>query len=171
MPRRAKVGPLTRERAARELDDRGPERCRLEIMGELEASNPEILDMAMRCARDVGELSRVMTGFCVFYRVLRAEAYAAAGVSVPAGDRYSLSLLPRVTPATREIIARRIDSIGSGQFTRNVIAELERNNPELLVLSHNFAENQADYLGVMQGFTLLYACLLEQASRERGSLH
>ena len=47
-----RVAPLTRERIAREFDDRGPEVCRTEIALDLEANNPEILDMATRCARD-----------------------------------------------------------------------------------------------------------------------
>jgi hypothetical protein len=73
-----RVAPLTRERVAREFDDRGPEVCRTEIALDLEANNPEILDMATRCARDVGEFTRVMTGFCMFYRLLTYEARAAA---------------------------------------------------------------------------------------------
>jgi hypothetical protein len=68
------VVALTRERVAREFDDRGPEVCRTEITLDLEANNPELLDMAARCARDVGNFARVMTGFCVFYRVLSAHA-------------------------------------------------------------------------------------------------
>ena len=75
-----RVTPLTRERVAREFDDRGPEVCRTEIALDLEANNPEILDMATRCARDVGEFTRVMTGFCMFYRLLTHEARAAARV-------------------------------------------------------------------------------------------
>jgi hypothetical protein len=52
-----------------------------------------------------------------------------------------------------------------------VIADLERFNPELLQMSHNFAEEQADYGGVMQGFALLYACLCAEGAQERGVLH
>jgi hypothetical protein len=52
-----------------------------------------------------------------------------------------------------------------------VIADLERFNPELLQTAHNFAEEQADYGGVMQGFALLYACLCAEGAQERGVLH
>jgi hypothetical protein len=170
-----RVAPLTRERIAREFDDRGPEVCRTEIALDLEANNPEILDMATRCARDVGEFTRVMTGFCMFYRVLtyeaRAAARAASAMSHAPGDTPRLSLLPRVSAETRAHMVRRIDSLGSQGFTNEVIADLERFNPELLQTAHNFAEEQADYGGVMQGFALLYACLYAEGTQERGVLH
>jgi hypothetical protein len=38
-------------------------------------------------------------------------------------------------------------------------------------MAHYFAESQADYPGVMQGFALLFACLSAAAERERGVLH
>ena len=155
-----RVAALTRERVAREFDDRGPEVCRTEITLDLEANNPELLDMAARCARDVGNFARVMTGFCMFYRVLSAQARAGLGASSDP-DKQRLSLLPRVSAATRAEIVRRIDTIG----------ELERANAELLLMAHNFAEDHPDYGGVMQGFALLYACLLAEATRERGVLH
>jgi hypothetical protein len=166
-----RVGGLTRERVAREFDDRGPEVCRTEITLDLQADNPELLDMAVRCARDVGDFARIMNGFCMFYRLLTAEARAAHGASHDLGDRQQLSLLPRVSPTTRAGIVKRIDAIGSKEFTRESIAELEANNPELLVMAHNFSEDQADYSGVMQGFALLYASLLAEAVQERGVLH
>ena len=170
-----RVGSLTRERVAREFDDRGPEVCRTEIIHELDADNPEVLDMARRCARDVGEFSRIMTGFCMFYRLLSAEAQAAVGTSRELRDSQTdsplRSLVPRVSAGTRELIVRRIDSVGSRDFTRETIAEVERNNPELLMMWHNFAENQSDYGGVIQGFALLYACLAAEAAQTRGALH
>ncbi len=61
--------------------------------------------------------------------------------------------------------------MGPDEFTRQAIAELERDNPELLLMSHNFAEDQKDYIGVMQGFALIYASLLEESRRGRGPLH
>jgi hypothetical protein len=165
-----RVTPLTRERVAREFDDRGPEVCRTEITLELEANNPELLDMAARCARDVGNFARVMTGFCMFYRVLAAQARAGLDASSDL-DEQQLSLLPRVSPATRAAIVLRIDALGSQEFTRETATELEHNNPELLLMSDNFASDHSDYGGVMQGFTLLYACLLAEAARQRGALH
>src|SRR5882757_10449032 len=154
-----RVTGLTRERIAREFDDRGPDVCRTEITLDLEANNPELLDMAARCARDVGDSVRIMTGFCMFYRLLTAEARAALGASRDLGDRQDMSLLPRVSPGTRADIVKRIDAIGSKKFTRESIAALEDKNPELLLMAHNFSEDQADYGGVMQGFALLYASL------------
>ena len=164
------VAALTRERVAREFDDRGPEVCRTEITLDLEANNPELLDMAARCARDVGNFARVMTGFCMFYRVLSAQARAVLDASSDP-DKQRLSLLPRVSAATRAEIVRRIDAIGSEEFTREAIGELERANTELLFMAHNFAEDHPDYGGGIQGFALLYACLLAEAIRERGILH
>jgi hypothetical protein len=166
-----RVASLTRERISRELDDRGPEVCRTEITADLEVNNPELLDMATRCARDVGDFARIMTGFCMFYRLLATEARAALGTPSDPGEGQQLRLLPRVSAATRAAIVRRIDAIGSQDFTREALAELERNNPELLLMAHNFAEDQADYAGVMQGFALLYASLVAEAAEERGVLH
>ena len=165
------VSNLTRERIAREFDDRGPDACCTEITRELEAHNPELLDMATRCARDVGDFRRIMTGFCMFYRLLTAEADAALGTSREPGKGRQPILLPRVSGSTRDAIVKRIDAIGSREFTREAIGELERNNPGLLSMWHNFAEDQADYAGVMQGFALLYACLAAEAVQERSALH
>ncbi len=166
-----RVSAVTRERAAREFDDRGPEVCRAEITRELEANNPELLDMARRCARDVGDFTRIMTGFCMFYRLLNLEAQAAIAALPGNAERYALTLLPRVSPQTRREIVGRIDAAGAEAFTRDAIVALERNNPELLIMGHQFAEDQPDYVGVMQGFALLYASLVAQAAQERGTVH
>ena len=50
--------------------------CRTEFALELEAHNPELLDMAVRCARDVGapvEFPQIMSGFSFFYRLIMAH--------------------------------------------------------------------------------------------------
>jgi hypothetical protein len=166
-----RVAGVTRERIARELDDRGPDVCRTEIILELEATNPELLDMAARCARDVGNFDRIMTGFCIFYRLLSAAARTALRNSLDSSAAQQLSLLPRVSAATRALIVHRIDVLGSQQFTQAALTELEYDNPELLYMAHNFASDQYDYAGVMQGFALLFACLSAQAAQERGVLH
>lgn len=166
-----RVGNLTRERVSRELDDRGPDACRAEITQDLEANNPELLDIAVRCARDVGDFARIMTGFCSFYRALTLEARSALGPAADAQGALPLNLLPRVSPETRAGIVKQIDAAGSEAFTRATLSELERDNPELLIMWQNFAENQRDYAGVMQGFTLLYAALSAEAAQERGALH
>jgi hypothetical protein len=166
-----RVDSITWERVSREFDERGPEACRTEITRELEENNPEILDMAERCARDVGDFNRIMTGFCMFYQLLNAEARAGMNASERLGVRHSTSMLPRVSPMTRASVAERIERVGSTEFTRDTIVALERNNPELLRMGHSFAENQSDYAGVIQGFALLYACLVAEGAQQRGALH
>jgi hypothetical protein len=79
--------------------------------------------MATRCARDVGEFTRVMTGFCMFYRLLTYEARAASAMSHVPGDNQKLSLLPRVSAQTRAQIVRRIDSLGSQGFTADIFPD------------------------------------------------
>jgi hypothetical protein len=157
------VAGLTRERVAREFNERGPEVCRTETALDLHANNPELLDIAVRRARAVGDFAAIMTGFSMFYRLLTAEARAALDTSDGVSDRRQSDLLPRVSRLTRAVVVRRIDDIGSQEFTRQMLAELERNNPELLRVSQHYARDQADYGGVMEGFALLYACLLAQA--------
>ena len=164
-----RVTSLTRERLARDFDDRGPDVCHLEIRTALESENPELLDIAERWARDVGNPARVMSGFFMFYGLLRSEsgATSAATPSAPPGAEFAS--LPRVSAETRAEIVKRIDAIGSESFTGAAVSELESRNPELLIMAHNFAEDHPDYGGVMQGFALIYACLSDQA--ERRQLH
>jgi len=165
------VADVTRERVTREFDDRGPEVCRTEIILDLQVNNPEWLDMATRCARDVGESTRIMTGFCLFYRLLTAQVRATAGISHAGPAQREPAALPRVSAATRADIVSQISTLGSREFTSKAVDELERSNPELLIMAHHFAERQTDYLGVMQGFALLFRCLSAEAARERGILH
>jgi hypothetical protein len=163
-----RVTSLTRERLARDFDDRGPDVCHLEIRTALESENPELLDIAERWARDVGNPARMMSGFFMFYGLLRSESRAtntAAMPSTPPGAEFAS--LPRVSAETRAQIVKRIDAIGPESFTRAAVSELESGNPELLIMAHNFAEEQPDYGGVMQGFALIYACLSEQTERRQ----
>ena len=158
-----RVTESTRERIAREFDDFGPDACMAKITAHLRRDNPEILDMANRCAADVGDAPKAMLGFGMFYRLLVAQAIG--------GDQLLMSPLPRITPDTRDIIVTEIDEKGPDAFTFEAVEDLERNNPELLQMAHNFALRQSDYVGVMQGFALLYKSLVLEAARERGSLH
>lgn len=166
-----RVDSITWEKVSREFDERGPEVCRTEIVRELEVHNPEILDMARRCARDVGDSSHIMNGFCMFYRLLNDEARAGLNASERRMEYHAMSMLPRVSAMTRAGVAEHIERIGSAQFTRDAITILERDNPELLRMGHGFAEDQADYAGVIQGFALLYACLSAEVALKRGALH
>jgi hypothetical protein len=162
-----RVTSLTRERLARDFDGRGPDVCRLEIRTALESENPELLDIAERWARDVGNPAKMMSGFFVFYGLLRSEARAASAAMPSPRPGAEFASLPRVSAETRTQIVKRIDAIGSESFTRAAVSELESRNPELLIMAHNFAEDQPDYGGVMQGFALIYACLSDQAERRQ----
>jgi hypothetical protein len=166
-----RVESTTWERISREFDERGPEVCRAETVRELEMDNPEILDMARRCARDVGDFDRIMNGFCMFYRLLSVEARAEMSAPERSMVHHAMSVLPRVSPAARASVAERIERVGFAQFTRDTILVLERDNPELLRMGDSFAENQPDYAGVMQGFALLYASLCTEGLLQRGPLH
>lgn len=127
--------------------------------------------MARKCARDVGEPARILTGFCMFYRLLVVRCLESLRNAHGSGRNRERALLPRVTPDTRDFVARRIDSVGPEAFTREAVEELRRSNPELLQMAHNFASEQPDYLGTLQGFALIYAALVAQCTSERTVLH
>ena len=155
------VTERARELVAREFDDRGPDACMAEIIEHFELHNPELLDIALRCARDLRIPIRAMRGFGMFYRVL-ILASALTGAVSP---------LPRVSAETRKLLVAEIDEKGAEEFTREAIAELDRSNPELLQMAHNFAADLGNYLQGMQGFALLYKLLLVEARVERAKLH
>jgi hypothetical protein len=159
-----RVVEATRERVSREFDNLGPDACLAEIAEALRQHNPEILDMAQKCARDVGNDDQVMVGFAMFYRLLVAQLPKASAQAH--GE-----VLPRVTPATRSRVASRIAEQGAEAFTRNTIEHLTQHNPELLAMAHQFASRHPDYLGTMQGFALVYAALVAQANTDRSSAH
>jgi hypothetical protein len=148
----------TREKIARELDDRGPESCLAEMLAELRRTNPEILDIAIRCSGSFGERSReIMLELCVFYRLLIAEF-----MQMDPALRL-LSPFPRVTLQTRARIVEQIDEFGTEVFTMSAIGHLERHNAELLEMMHQSATRRhVDVLPMIQGFALLYQALLEQ---------
>jgi hypothetical protein len=126
-----------------------------EITEDLKRHNPELLDMISRCVSDLG--SKIMQGFGMFYRLLIVQSCTDAGRSLS-------NLLPRVTAETRDLIVRQIDEKGAEGFTMECIRDIEETNPELLQVAHNFASRHRDYLGVMQGFALLYKALVLQSS-------
>lgn len=159
-----RVAESTRERVSREFDSLGPEACLAEISQYLRTHNPEILDMATKCARDLGDAGQTMVGFGMFYRLLIAQLPRNGATSH--GD-----ILPRVSAQTRERVARQIAEGGPEAFTRETIEHLTRNNPELLQMAHQFASRRQDYLGTMQGFALLYASLVAQADVDRQLPH
>jgi hypothetical protein len=159
-----RVTAVTRERISQEFDQLGPDTCVAEVADHLRQHNPELLDMISRSAIDLGLPAKMMQGFGMFYRLLVMQSRADVGKPL-------LNLLPRVTPETRDLIVEQIDEKGSERFTMECIDDLEKGNPEMLQMAHNFASSHADYLGVMQGFGLLYKSLFLQSLAERTSLH
>lgn len=158
------VTSSTRERIAMEFDDKGPNACMIQVEDNWRRHNPELLDMALKCARSLGDHNKIMLGFCMFYRLLLTSAAADSECDW-------LSPLPRVTEQTRNDIVRAIDRTGPEEFTTEAIALLQADNPELLQMAHGFASRQKDYLSVMQGFALLYRSLHEQFAADRRLLH
>ena len=155
------VTNLTRERMARELDGRGPVSCMLETQHELRETNPQLLDMASKCAESFGARSEsILLELFIFYRLLRAE-YKALDPRLRL-----LTPFPRVTARTRDRIVELIDEDGLEAFTRGAIKDLEQDNPELLQMAHHSASRLGDYLPVMQGFALIYKALREQAATD-----
>jgi hypothetical protein len=159
-----RITELTRERIAREFDDLGPDACVAEIIKDLRQNNPELLDMAIKCAADVGDPSKIMVGFGMFYRLLVAQSSSAGASS-------QINPLPRVTAETREAIVAEIDEKGPEAFTLESVKTLEETNPELLQMAHTFASRQGNYLGVMQGFVLLHRSFVLQSLLDRTRLH
>jgi hypothetical protein len=153
-----RVTEVTRERISREFDNLGPDACVTEIAAAMRRHNPELLDMAQRCTADLGAEQESMVGLAMFYRLLVAEAAAELA-------------LPRVSPDTRDAIVREIEGKGAERFTFEALDEMERANPELLQMAHGFASRQRSYLGMMQGFALLYAALSAQSAADRAGMH
>ena len=156
-----RVSENDRERIARDFDARGPDVCMAEMIEYLEQHNPELLDMAAKCAADLGNRSQAMVGFSMFYRLLMVQSLSS-GMVMP---------IPRVTEQTRALLVAEIDESGSEAFTVEAIAELQESNPELLQMAHNFASGLGNYLLAMQGFALLYKALVVQSRAERAKLH
>lgn len=158
----------TREKTARELDDRGPDSCMLETLHELRDTNPEVLDMAEKCAASFGSRTKdIFLELLIFYRLLLAE-YKAMDPRLRL-----LASFPRVSRQTRDRLLEQIDSTGEHAFTSKAIEDLEKSNPELLLMAHNSATRCGEYLPMMQGFALIYRALSEQAAADalQMSLH
>jgi hypothetical protein len=166
-----RVAESTREQITREFDDVGPDACVAEISAHLREHNPEWLYMAAKCAGDVGDPQRIMGGFCMFYRLLIAQAAPSHSMAIESGIPAELNPLPRVTVAARAAIVAKIDHSGTETFLNEALRDLDGGNPELLQMAHYFASAHDNYLGVMQGFALLYTALLIQSEADRLSVH
>lgn len=112
-----------------------------------------------------------MLGFCIFYRLLLAQAAADSERPWAHAPRAQFDPLPRVTPQTRAAVLREIGERGEEAFTRDAVEVLERSNPAFLQVAHRFARRSRDYLGAMRGFALVYACLARQCDAERPRVH
>jgi hypothetical protein len=165
-----RVTERTRERVSREFDDLGPAVCVAHITAELQRDNPEILDMATKCARDTTRTDDVFAGFSMIYRLLVVAA-ATDYRTVVAGSVGASPPLPRVSENTRDQVVREIDRLGPEGFTTTYIENLERENPELLHMAHRFATLHDEYIQIMQGVALLWASLILQWTADRGVLH
>ena len=155
------VTTQTREKTARELDDRGPDSCMLETLHELRDTNPEVLDMAEKCAASFGSRAKaILLELLIFYRLLRAEHQAM-------DPRLRLlAPFPRVSRQTRDRLLEQIDSTGEQAFTSTAVEDFEKFNPELLLMAHNSATRCGEYLPMIQGFALIYRALSEQAAAD-----
>jgi hypothetical protein len=158
-----RVSVRDRELVAEEFDNRGPAACLAEIVEQLKRENPEVLDMAERCAADWSSPEKLMVGFGMFYRLLV--------LNQPSASSGTLLLVPRLSPEARERVVAEIDEEGSEAFSRAALADLETGNPELFQMAHHFASGIADYLHAMQGFALLYRSLVVQSTMERARPH
>jgi hypothetical protein len=160
----SRVSATTRERIAREFDERGPQACLDEVIEDLRRNNPQLLGIARSCAASLDDQPRIMLGFGMFYRLLIAPSVQA--VRTP-----GVSPLPCVTRETCDIVVNEIDRDGTEAFTMRIINELEVNNPELLQMAHNFASRQSDYLRVIQGFAVFYKCIVDESTAVRSRPH
>ncbi len=160
----ALITEAARERIAQEFDDRGPDACMAEIMIDLRRNNPELLDIASRCAASLGGAPRIMQSFGMFYRLM-IDPWR------PADNPLSLSPLPHVTSETRDRLVEEIDRDGPVAFTINVVVELEQSNPELLQAMHAIASATPEPLAMTQGLALFYRAVVLQVAGGRPALH
>ena len=89
-------------------------------------------------------------------------------MDAPDGPR--LNPLPCVTPEVREALVQQIDEQGPEVFTVAALEEIDFHNPQMLNMAHSFAMRHDDYLGIMQGFGLLYMALSLQADADRAGM-
>jgi hypothetical protein len=166
-----RVAHSTREQIAREFDDLGPDKCIWQVSAHLREHNPEWLHMATKWASDLGNPQRILGGFCMFYRLLVAQAFPDHKLTMIPGSPTSLNPLPRITTATRAAIVAAIDDKTIETIIYEAISKLGAGNPELLQMADYFASSNDNYLGIMQGFALLYAALLIQSGTDAISVH
>src|ERR1700722_8712946 len=164
-----RVAESTRQQITREFDDAGPDACIAEISAHLREHNPEWLNMAAKCAGDVGDPPRIMGGFCMFYRLLIAQAATSHPMMIESDAPAELNPLPHFTAETRAAIVAAIDKNGAETLIKDALQKLGGGNPELLQMAHYFASAQDNYLDIMQGLHLLNTALLLKPGADRKS--
>ena len=70
-----------------------------------------------------------------------------------------MSILPRVSPSTRELASREFDDIGPAASVSQIVEELQRNNPELLHMASQWVNDLDDRDPVMTAFSMFYRLL------------
>ena len=78
-----RVTDFTRERISREFDNLGPDVCMTDIRKDLDRHNPQLLEMAIKCAREAKDGERLLMAFGMFYRLLAAENSCSFGIARP----------------------------------------------------------------------------------------
>jgi hypothetical protein len=71
-----------------------------------------------------------------------------------------MSLLPRVTEKTRELVAREFDARGPDVCMSEIIEHLEQHNPELLDMAAKWAADLGNPAKAMLGFGMFYRLLI-----------
>ena len=70
-----------------------------------------------------------------------------------------MSVLPRVSPTTRELVSREFDDLGPAACVPAIVKDIQRNNPELLHMARQWVNDLDDPDGVMAAFSMFYRLL------------
>lgn len=79
-----------------------------------------------------------------------------------------MGLLPRVTELTREAVSREFDDLGPARCVADIVADLERSNPEVLDMMRSCARDTVDSQGSLAGLCMFYRLLSFQSAHEHG---
>lgn len=79
-----------------------------------------------------------------------------------------MSVLPRVSPSTRELTSREFDDIGPAASVSQIVEDLQRNNPELLHMASQWVNDLDDRERVMTAFSMFYRLLTVEVGAPGG---
>jgi len=79
-----------------------------------------------------------------------------------------MSVLPRVSPFTRELMSREFDDLGPAACVSEIVQDLQRNNPELLHMASQWVNDLHDPDRVMTAFSMFYRLLTAELPAPRG---